>query len=229
MKSLSYLLLTMMALSLTSCLKTREELQADSNPSRPQQQQTMAQQRAAATEAAPAAASAPHREAVHSEEANEQMRALNGRIETLEQAQSENKKMQMEVARQAVKEETDQRFKAYEEELKNLQAKVQALTEIQEQKVAAVETQKKNPKAFYDKGEELFKEKKWKEAISNYQKYREAQPKGPQHPDATYKIGVCFQELNMKDEAKTFYEEVMQKAPKSREAKKAAIRLKSLK
>lgn len=218
MKKTSYLLFVVAALSLVGCLKTRDELRPDASSSKPQQQQTVVQQKAVAGKTT-----------AHSEETDEQMRVMNGRIENLEQVQSENKKLQMEVARQAVKEETDQRFKAYEEELKVLQAKVQALTEIKEQQAIVAETKAKNPRAFYDKGEELFKDRKWKEAISNYQKYRDAQPKGAQHPDATYKIGVCFQELGMKDEAKTFYEEVMQKAPKSREAKKAAIRLKNIK
>lgn len=223
MKLNSFLILTAATFSVVGCLKTRDELKPDSSVSRPQQQQTAVQQQTQAQ--------APRRQdPVRTEETDEQMRVLNGRIENLEQGQAEIKRTQAEVAKQAAKEEMDLKFKAYEEELRSLQAQVQALTAAQEAKAAAAaEMKTKTPKDFYDKGEELFKEKKWKEAISNYNKYREAQPKGPHYADATYKMGVCFQELNMKDEAKTFYEEVIQKAPKSREAKKAAIRLKSLK
>ena len=222
MKPTFILLLAFATFSLAGCLKTRDELRPDAGTSRPQQQQTVSQQQAATT---PAAVPAPRRnDSMRMDEIEEQLRVTNGRLETLEQAHNENKNV-----KQASKEEVEQKFKAYEEELRVLHAKVQALTEYQEQKTVAVETKTKNPKALYERGEELFKEKKWKEAISSYQKYREAQPKGAEHADATYKIGVSFQELNMKDEARTFYEEVIQKAPKSREAKKAAIRLKSLK
>lgn len=238
MKFTSYLIITLAMTSLVGCLKTREDLRSDESDSRPQQQQTISQAKPvkhsppapapAPVQSAPASAPQVKAAAIITDD-EDQMRHLNGRIENLEQAQAESKKNQVEVTKQVVKEETDARFKAYEEELKALQLKVQALTDIQEQKVAVAEMKEKNPKAFYEKGEELFKEQKWKEAISAYQKYREAQPKGQYQADATYKIGVCFQELHMKDEAKTFYEEVIQKAPKSREAKKAAIRLKSLK
>jgi TolA-binding protein len=45
---------------------------------------------------------------------------------------------------------------------------------------------------------------------------------------ATYKIGVCFQELGMIEEAKAFYDEVIAKYPKSNEAAKATSRLKAM-
>ena len=224
MKLNSFFTLTAVTFSLVGCLKTRDDLKPDAPTSKPQQQQTVVQQQA---QAAPA----PRRQdPIQTEQSDEQMRMLNGRIENLEQGQAEIKRTQAEVAKQAVKEEMDLKFKAYEEELRALQAQVQAIVAAQEAKAAAAaEMKTKTPKDFFDRGEELFKEKKWKEAISSYNKYREVQPKGPHYADATYKMGVCFQELNMKDEAKTFYEDVIQKAPKSREAKKAAIRLKSLK
>ncbi len=226
MKLTSYVLIgAALSFSLVGCLKTREDLRPDSSDSKAQQQQTTSQRQTQAKPSQQAPAPAPR----GSEESDEQMRQLNGRLENLEHAQAESKKTQAEVTKQVVKEETDPKFKAYEEELKALQLKVQALIEVQEQKAATAELKTKDPKALYDRGEEAFEDKRWKEAISYYQKYREAQPKGVHQPNATYKIGVCFQELNMKDEAKTFYEEVIQKSPKSREAKKAAIRLKSLK
>ena len=53
-------------------------------------------------------------------------------------------------------------------------------------------------------------------------------PKGKRYADATYKIGMSFQELKLKDDAKAFYQEVIQKFPKSSEAKKAEVRLKKL-
>ncbi|MEZ4872462.1 MAG: tetratricopeptide repeat protein [Bdellovibrionales bacterium] len=46
--------------------------------------------------------------------------------------------------------------------------------------------------------------------------------------EATLKIGECFQELGMASEAKVFFDEVIEKSPDSKEAKKARIRLQAL-
>ena len=88
---------------------------------------------------------------------------------------------------------------------------------------------KQTKKDTYDIAKEFFEKKDWKQAILNFQKYRDDNPKGVKLADATYKIGVSFQELGMKDEAKTFYDEVQVKYPKSEEARRAKIRLKGLK
>ena len=84
----------------------------------------------------------------------------------------------------------------------------------------------KNPFAV---AEEKFEKKSWREAILDYEKYRKANPKGKQVATATYKIGVCFQELGLADDARAFYEEVVSKYPKAKEASKAQTRLKKLK
>lgn len=76
--------------------------------------------------------------------------------------------------------------------------------------------------------EEKFEKKQWKEAILDFEKFRTANPKSKSVSLATYKIGVCFQELAMKEEAKAFFEEVLSKYPKSKEAAKAETRLKAL-
>lgn len=81
----------------------------------------------------------------------------------------------------------------------------------------------KNPFAA---GEEHFEQKRWKEAILSYEKYRSQNPKGKNFAVATYKIGLCFQSLGMADDAKAFFEEVVSKFPKSKEAMKAAQNLK---
>ncbi len=81
----------------------------------------------------------------------------------------------------------------------------------------------------YALAEGAFKAKSWKDAIIDYEKYRKAEPKGKRFADATYKIGVCFQELGDLEGAKVFYEEVVAKFPKSKEAGKAEYRLSSLK
>ena len=223
------------ALLLTSgcvAFKTREDLREDAEPVR--------QSRPAKEFKEPKAAAAVAREG----ELDDQMRNLNGRVDSIENQMSQinavndsEKRSVTEMAKYA-----DTKFTAYEEELKKMEAKVTAL----EAELAALKAAKAEPtvtpsagsiagaisgkgKTAYDEGEDLFNAKKWKEAIVAYQKYRDADPKGKMYADATYKIGVCFQELKMKDEAKAFFDEVVSKHPQSKEAKKAAFRMKTLK
>lgn len=77
--------------------------------------------------------------------------------------------------------------------------------------------------------EQLFADKQWKEAILEYEKYRKTYPRGKSFAESTYKIGVCFQELGLGEDARAFYEEVIAKFPKSREAGRAETRLRALK
>ena len=81
----------------------------------------------------------------------------------------------------------------------------------------------------YDLAQDHFAKKEWKKAILSYQKYVDENSKGKNTPDAKYKIGVCFQELGMKDEATAFYEEVIANYGKSESGKKAKIRLSKIK
>lgn len=79
-------------------------------------------------------------------------------------------------------------------------------------------------------GNEKFEEKKWTEAISQYQAYREktTNKKSSDYALVTYKIGVCFQELGLKAEAKTFYTSVMKNFEGTDAYKYAKYRLSQL-
>lgn len=173
------------------------------------------------------------------EDFDDQMRQLNGRVDAIENqlnqinaAQAGEKQSVTEMAKYA-----DTKFQAYEEELKKLEATVQSLQQELTAMKAAPQPSASSitaavsgkGKTSYEEGEDLFAAKKWKEAVVSYQKYRDTYPKGKMYADATYKIGVCFQELKMKDEAKAFFDEVMSKFPGSKEAKKASFRMKNLK
>lgn len=81
----------------------------------------------------------------------------------------------------------------------------------------------------YDAAQDFFGKKEWKKAILSYQKYVDENSKGKNVADAKYKIGVCFQELGMKEEAMAFYEEVIANYSKAEAGKKAKIRLAKLK
>ncbi len=102
--------------------------------------------------------------------------------------------------------------------------------------VSALKASESNEKAdrgtkkdYFEIADDHFSKKEWKKAIVSYQKFREANSKHKKFPEATYKIGICFQELGLKEEAKTFFDEVIAKYPNSAEAKKAKAHLKSLK
>ncbi len=97
------------------------------------------------------------------------------------------------------------------------------------------ETAKKSPTSSsttmgaYEIAQEHFGRKEWKKSILSYQKYVDESAKGKNVPDAKYKIGVCFQELGMKEEAMAFYEEVIANYGKTESGKKARIRLSKIK
>lgn len=172
-------------------------------------------------------------------EIDEDLRKTSGRIETLDArvTQIKERAEKNDFALEAKIKEQDAKFQAFREEITKLQ------TEVAEVKAAnqALQTalasggvagggrsaggDSKNP---FETGEARFEQKNWREAIFAYEDYRKTYPKGKSFGAATYKIGVCFQELGMNDDAKPFYEEVIAKFPKSKEADRARARLKTL-
>ncbi len=72
------------------------------------------------------------------------------------------------------------------------------------------------------------KKKALKQAILAYQTVLE-DPKSKKADVALYKVGQAFEDLEFKDEAGTFYEELLKKYPKSIYAKDAKSRLRKLK
>lgn len=218
MKNLKNFGLSLIAVFLvTGCIKTRSEL-ADIRSS----QEVQAQQVAAQKE-------------MQQQEMNEQIRSLVGRIEVLESQLSTlaEKVVAKDVVEQEGAQKKVDRMDALEKAVSQMDLKLLALSnEIQvylKNNKAAKKEEKPQQKGNFSKGEESFSSKKWKEAIVNYEKYRELNPKGKKYATATYKIGVCFEELKMKDAAKSFYQEVVDKYSKSDMAKKAKYRLSKLK
>lgn len=166
------------------------------------------------------------------------LREMSGRIEVLENKAGQSDQGQARNLQQLETQVSDLTKKnaLLQEEMGKMETQIQALSEQvaasaqakahAEEKPAAAA---KGGTALFDAGEDHFAKKEWRKAILNYQKYREQQPKGKKFPEATYKMGVCFQELGMKDESKTFYDELIGKFPSSPEARRARIRLKKLK
>ncbi|MEN0057876.1 MAG: tetratricopeptide repeat protein [Bdellovibrio sp.] len=212
------------SLLLTGCLKTRNEVR-DNEQRNVMQQQVVSLQRNNADVS------------TRFSDLEEQMRDLTGRVDVVENRQGQGHSSLENSLRNSQQQNADltQKVALLQEALGKMERDIQALNaEIQAvraEKAAAVpeRSNKSSKKDSYDSGEEFFDKKDWKQAILNYQKYRDDHPKGNKFPDATYKIGVAFQELGLKDEAKTFYDEVVSKFPKSEEARRAKIRLKGLK
>lgn len=165
------------------------------------------------------------------DEHEDQLRQMNGRIEVIENHLAQINAGQQGQADQErrAKEQLDQRFTAYEEELKKLGQQISTLAED----LRTIRSRSDKPitaaKGAFEAGESAFTQKDWQQAIVAYDNYRKAHPKGKKYSTATLKIGMAFQEMKFKDEAKAFYEEVIAKFPKSKDAKSAEQRLKTLK
>jgi TolA-binding protein len=219
-----YLMVGLFAMTTLGCLKTRSEVK-DTETRQNMQQQVVTLQKNTADSTN------------RFSELEEEVRLINGRTEVLEN-------------RLAVRgQETDKEKKSLTDQNADLQRKFSLLQEsmvkMEQQvgqlstEVAALQAQvaahssapaasPASKKTSYDIAQELFNEKEWKKAASAFDKYRQDSPKGKNFADATYKIGVCFQELGMKDEARTFYEEVISKHAGTEEARRAKVRLKGL-
>lgn len=214
---------------LTGCLQTRESQKEQEEKVVLKQQVNTLQSTTADTNA-------------RFQDLEDENRKLSGKIEALEAklmifAQKADKANANQDAKSAQNDET------YKEEFQKINTDVASLkaqlTELQEEKRRAAEARAANDaaKAARDAesaknplaaAEDKFEKKMWKEAILDYEKYRSSNPKGKSLALATYKIGLCFQELGMIEEAKAFFEEVLSKYPKSKDAAKAEARLKAM-
>lgn len=224
-KLLKTAIVLMASVSLSACLATRQEIRQGVRSEPPSaEQQSQANNE------------------VRYEELEEQMRKMLGRIETLEnnlsQMNAEKTGGRSELI--SVKKSTDEKLKVFEDAMTKLEKEQLALDQkVEALKVAhaaAAEAAAKESKPTaggakkaFEAGEVEFQKKKYKEAIVSFQKYRDTNPTGKHYAEATYKIGVCFHDLGMKAEAKSFYSEVAEKYPHSEWAKKASGKLKSLK
>lgn len=221
MKTNIFILLVVLISS--GCLRTRQDIQENEQKKQVQDQVSSIQRSNA--------------EQINKySELEENIRNLNGRIETLDSKLEQKQREKEELLKQNTENNAalekklalmQESLVKMEQELEQAKAREKELSEKKEAEAQAekIAAQKDDLTA----GEDYFEAKDWKKAILSYQKYREKNPKGKKFSEVTYKIGVCFQELSMKEEAKAFYEEVINKYPKSKFAEKSATRLKQVK
>jgi TolA-binding protein len=163
------------------------------------------------------------------------LRKVHGRLDVVEN-QSNQSAQQRDQLKAALEQEIlalSQKVDLLQQETVKLDNQMAAMAaanaKAAEDAAAAAAVRPGSAKTLFDVAEEQYAKKDCKHAILTYQKFRDTNPKSKKIPEATYKIGACFQELGMKDEAKTFFDDVIAKFPNSVDAKKAKIRLKSLK
>lgn len=164
------------------------------------------------------------------------VRVLNGKIEVLENNHVVQVKQNNQINNE-VNAELAKKILILEEEIKSLRQSVsEAKSSNPDYHVSANKLKSSDDKVsdrgldkdYIKNGDVYLDQKDWKKAILQYQNYRDKFPKGKRIAEATYKIGVGFQELGLKDDAKSFYDEVIEKYPQSLEAKKSKQRLKSI-
>ncbi len=217
-----------LSLSLSGCLMTREEIAGEEQKKAVQQQVSNLQKSHADAQS-------------HYTELNEELRDLHGKIESLENRQTtvarDREKTQNLNDQQLA--ETNKKVLLLHEEIQKLENQVSFLSQelikvsqVQATAASAPVSTGDKPKAGEKKadtfklGEDAFNKKDWRNAILQYENYRKFYPKGRHVAVATYRIGLCFKELGMKDEAKTFFEEVISNYRDTALAKQAKDQLK---
>lgn len=216
--------LAVTTLLLTGCLKTRNDVR-ETEQRQVMQQQVVTLQKTNADSGNRFA------------DLEEEVRSLNGRVDVVENRIGKNDVGVESALKSSQQQNTElgQKVMALQEALTKMEKDIYALNAelqaVKAEKAASHAERSVAPakKDIYNMAQSFFDKKDWKQAILNFQKYRDENPKGGKFADATYKIGVSFQELGMRDEAKTFYDEVASKFPNSEEARRAKIRLKGIK
>lgn len=163
----------------------------------------------------------------------EQLRQYAGKVEELEIRLSRSEEGNVKRLGQENAE-----LKAYKEsvsalldEKRKLINKITELEASNQTHAKQLKEAKRSAASHLKKGDGFFDDKKWAEAAAEYQSYREksSSKKSEDYAMVTYKIGVCFQELGMKEEARTFYQSVIDKNGKAKAAKYAKYRISNLK
>lgn len=233
MRFFKILNLIFITLALTSCLMTRSEMGAQDQNAAYSKKNADNQMEAQEESVAVGVQSA----APIIEDKDELIRSLNGRVEVLE-----NQLAKLEQDRQAAAAESAQKMTLMQETLAKIENQMQrfegeipmnkttdATVKNIEDSEAVAQHAKEKKLSAYQVAEQYYSKQDWKRAILNYQKYTDETPKGKNVAEAKFKIGVCFQELGMKEEAMAFYEEVVANYAKTAFGKKSKERLEKLK
>ena len=238
MKSLLLLLVSSLVIvtSLTGCLMTRTDVEETENKRKMQDQVSHLQKNNADQQ-------------VLFNEVNADMRELGGRVEVLENRirTQDNDRQKSNLSLEQQLAEANKKILLLQEEMTKMEAQMTAMNAALQAQLAsggsmppagtagaaAAATSGNHavdPKAnTFDTAEDFYEKKDYQNAILWYQKYREKFPKGKKVPDSLFKMGESFRALNMKDDARSFYNELVQRFPNSSQAKLAKARIAKLK
>lgn len=243
MKKATYLLLALIVLTQSACLKTRAQLRDEGHDEDTAPRGTPAKVQTVE----------PQGQYVVDELKSEITR-LNGRIEELERGRQQDA---INHQANAVDKETNRKLEQRVLELEQAQAamlevikKLQGAAPVPETPEAFSKGKTlyeagdfagaidqfsaylKNPKApqtqeaTYLRAESYYATQQYKKAILDYQKFAEKFTSSKHVAQSLLKLGMSFESLGMKEDAKPFYQELIEKYPKSAEAKKAKAKLK---
>jgi len=154
--------------------------------------------------------------------ADEQLKALEKRMQDLEAGQLAALEAVKKLQNQVPPPDSPEAYKQGKDQLKKKQ-----YTEA----IESFTSYLRNPNGKYSedatfyRGEAFFAEKHYKKAIVDYSKFTEKMNKSSYAPKALLRIAQSFEGLNSKDDAKTYYELLLDEYPKSPEAKDARKKL----
>jgi outer membrane protein assembly factor BamD (BamD/ComL family) len=166
-------------------------------------------------------------EAIQKDNLDKEFRELYGRIEAVEnqiKIVSDGEKTKALETRVA---QMETEMNLLRDTLSELNAKAKKDAQMLSSDQRAL-IEKKNKPTVLEEATKHFEDKKWEDAILAYEEYRKTNPKGKEYAEATLKIGLCFQNMGLKDDAKVFFKEVVDKYPKTKEADTAKTKLKKL-
>ncbi|PWU15306.1 MAG: hypothetical protein C5B49_12025 [Bdellovibrio sp.] len=197
----------------TGCLQTRTDLK-EAEQKKAVQDQVVYLQKSAADQTAKFS------------DINNDLREMDGRIAALENKVNQvNTQLKDKQGGESQKnQDLEKRLSALQDEM----AKIEGQMVVMAQEVQSLKSTGSpggDGKNTFETGEDLFERKEWKKAILAYQRFRDQNPKSKKFVKATLRIGLSFQELGLHEEAKTFFEEVMNRFPQSDEAKVAKTKL----
>lgn len=241
----SLILAIFLSLSLSACVTTRAQLHQDTTPATEENESSVTSEtvepvRKQTRSNSSAAASQNQSGGYALEETRAMLASLSGRVDELEQKLSKSG-------------ENSEEFKKLQAKVEELEKKLAAPVVVAspasesrdhfasgkeaysagrlEDAIQHFEEYLKNPssdhqeEAIFLKGEAHFRQKNYKKAIVEFSKFPEKFPKSNYGARALMKIAESFEGLGMKEDAKAFYTDLIEKYPRSPEGKAAKKRI----
>ncbi len=169
-------------------------------------------------------------------EIDRDFRELYGKIELIEKKLQENQNLPSAVTPTVGSGLSDDKLKSLEKRMSTIEEALLSLDKKLSEmskgdtgaSVKSFDQKLKAAKGPYGRGEIFFGAGRFEEAIASFDEYRKKFPRGRSYAQATLKMGICFEKLQMNNDAKAFYKEVIQRYPNTRVSVRAEENLKKL-